>query len=70
VTFDVPHAYEVAQYLISRNIVVDYRVGAGIRIAPHFFTLESEIESAVAEIDSVLKSGEWKKFEQRKSVVT
>jgi hypothetical protein len=32
--------------------------------------MESEIESAVAEIDSVLKSGEWKKFEQRKSVVT
>jgi kynureninase len=70
VTFDVPHAYEVAQHLISRNIVVDYRVGAGIRIAPHFFTMESEIESAVAEIDSVLKSGEWKKFEKRKSVVT
>ena len=70
VTFDVPHGYEVAQYLISRNIVVDYRVGAGIRIAPHFFTADSEIESAIAEIDLALQSGEWKKFGQRKSVVT
>lgn len=70
VTFDVPNGYEVAQYLISRNIIVDYRVGAGIRIAPHFFTMESEIESAIAEIDAVLESGEWKKFAKRSSVVT
>ncbi len=70
VTFDVPHGYEVAQYLISRDIVVDYRVGAGIRIAPHFFTTDSEIESAIGEIDSVLESGDWKNFSKRSSVVT
>lgn len=70
VTFDVPHGFEVAQYLISRNIIVDYRAGAGIRISPHFFTTDSEIESAIGEIDSVLESGEWRKFGQRKSVVT
>jgi kynureninase len=70
VTFDVPHGYEVAQYLISRNIIVDYRAGAGIRIAPHFFTSDGEIDSAIQEIDAVLKSGEWKKFGKRSSVVT
>ncbi len=70
VTFDVPNGYEVAQTLISRNIIVDYRVGAGIRIAPHFFTTDSEIESAIGEIDSVLESGEWKNFAGRQSVVT
>ncbi len=70
VTFDVPNGYEVAQYLISRNIIVDYRVGAGIRVAPHFFTTDSEIECAILEIDAVLKSGEWKKFGKRSSVVT
>lgn len=70
IAFDIPHGYEVTQYLISRNIIVDYRVGAGIRVAPHFFTMDSEIESAINEIDLVLASGEWKKFGQRKSVVT
>lgn len=70
IAFDVPHGYEVSQHLIARNIIVDYRVGAGIRVAPHFFTMDSEIESAIGEIDSVLVSGEWKKFGQRKSVVT
>lgn len=70
VTFDVPNGYEVAQYLISRDIIVDYRVGAGIRIAPHFFTTDSEIENAIGEIDAVLESGEWKKFGKRSSVVT
>lgn len=70
ITVDVPHGYEVAQHLISRNIVVDYRVGGGVRISPHFFNSESEIESAVGEIDEVLASGDWKKFEKRNSVVT
>ena len=70
ITVDVPNGYEVAQHLLSRDIVVDYRVGGGIRISPHFFNSDSEIESAIGEIDSVLASGEWKKFSNRKSVVT
>ena len=36
VAFDVPHAYEVAQSLLDRDILVDFRPGAGIRVAPHF----------------------------------
>ena len=70
VAVDVPHGYEVAQHLLSRNILVDYRVGAGIRIAPHFFTREEEIEEAVSEIDVSLESGSWQKFSEKIAVVT
>jgi kynureninase len=70
VAFDVPHAYEVAQWLLARDIVVDYRPGAGIRIAPHFYTSDEEIERAVGSIDEALASGGWREFAGRHSVVT
>ena len=70
VTVDVPHGYEVTQHLLSRDILVDYRVGAGIRIAPHFFTREEELEAAVHEIDAALESGSWQKFSEKIAVVT
>jgi kynureninase len=70
VAVDVPHAYEVTQHLLSKNILVDYRVGAGIRIAPHFFTREEELDEAVYEIDKSLESGSWRRFSEKIAVVT
>ena len=70
VAVDVPHGYEVTQHLLSRNILVDYRVGAGIRIAPHFFTREDELEEAIHEIDQSLESGNWRRFTEKVAVVT
>ena len=70
VAFDVPHAFEVAQTLLERNILVDFRPGAGIRIAPHFYTRDDELEEAVAAIDEILATGAWSKHAGRSSVVT
>jgi kynureninase len=70
VALNVPHAYEVTQHLLSRNILVDYRVGAGIRIAPHFFTKEEEVEEVVSEIDKALETGSWQRFSEKIAVVT
>jgi kynureninase len=70
VAFDVPHAYEVAQCLLEREILIDFRPGAGIRVAPHFYTRDDELEEAVAAIDEILASGAWSKHEGRSSVVT
>jgi kynureninase len=70
VAFDVPHAYEVAQCLLDRHILVDFRPGAGIRIAPHFYTRDDELEEAVAAIDELLATGAWSKYEGRSTVVT
>ena len=70
VAIDVPHGYEVAQVLLSKDILVDYRVGAGIRIAPHFFTKDEEVEQVVDEIDRSIESGSWQRFTEKIAVVT
>lgn len=70
VAFDVPHAYEVAQALLARDIVVDYRPGAGIRVAPHFYTTDDELERAVAAIDEILATDAWKVHAGEVLVVT
>ena len=70
VAFDVPHAYEVSRYLLERDILVDYRPGAGIRVAPHFYTSDAELELAVSTIDEALSSGEWRRYAGHASVVT
>ena len=70
VAFDVAHGYEVAQYLLARDIVVDYRPNAGIRVAPHFYTSDDELEVAVAAMAEALDSGAWREFEGRRTVVT
>lgn len=70
VAVDVPNAFAVAQDLVAREILVDYRVGAGIRIAPHFFTEDSELDAAFAAIDASLAQGSWKKFAGAAPIVT
>lgn len=70
VAFDVPHAREVAQALLARDVLVDYRPGAGIRVAPHFYSSDEEVESVVESIDEILAKEEWKKYTHEQLVVT
>jgi kynureninase len=72
VAFDVPHGHEVAQFLLSRDIIVDYRVGAGIRVGPHFYTRDEELDACVGAIDECLATDAWKQFADaaRSAVVT
>jgi kynureninase len=53
VIFDVPNGKEVTAELLRRDILVDYRPGAGIRIAPHFYTTDAELELTINEIASI-----------------
>ena len=61
VIFDVPHAGEVVRELASRDVLVDFRPGAGIRIGPHFFNTDDEVEAVVAEIKSILDTRSYEK---------
>ena len=70
VAFDVPHAAEVARALLARDVVIDYRPGAGIRVAPHFYTSDAEVERVVGEIDDILRTDAWRAFEGMRSTVT
>jgi kynureninase len=55
VTIDVPRAKEVSDELVRRRVMVDYRPGAGIRIAPHFYNTSQEIDRAFAEVGSLIE---------------
>jgi kynureninase len=57
VVLDVPAADAVTRELLQREILVDYRPGAGIRLSPHFYTTDDEIRRAVSEIGEILNSG-------------
>lgn len=70
VAIDADHGYEVAQELLARDILVDYRVGAGIRVAPHFFTRDEELEEVVGSISEILETGSWRRFSELAPVVT
>ncbi len=70
VAFDVPNGAEVAQALLARNVVIDYRPGAGVRVAPHFYTSDDEVERVVLEIDQILASGAWRAFATSRPRVT
>lgn len=70
VAFDVPHGAEVAQALLARDVIIDYRPGAGIRVAPHFYTTDEEVERVVTETAAILESGAWKEFTGSRPVVT
>jgi kynureninase len=54
VVVDVPNGDEVTRELSRRNVLVDYRPGAGIRIAPHFYTTDDELDTAIGEIRAIV----------------
>ena len=56
VTVDVPNGYEVTQELLRRDFLLDYRPGAGIRVAPHFYTKDEELEQVMSEIGSIART--------------
>lgn len=61
VTLNPPESYAVSRELLARNIKIDYRANAGIRIAPHFYTTDEEVRQAVTTIAEILEDGSWKR---------
>ena len=49
VVVDVPNGEDVARELGRREVFVDHRPNAGIRIAPHFYTADGELDRVIAE---------------------
>ncbi|HYA94853.1 MAG TPA: aminotransferase class V-fold PLP-dependent enzyme [Terriglobales bacterium] len=56
VSIDMPGSQQVAAELIKRSILVDWRPGAGVRFAPHFYNLDEELELAIGAVDEILAS--------------
>jgi kynureninase len=55
VSIDMPDAQEVCSELLKRDILVDYRPKAGVRMSPHFYTKDEELDTAVAAVEGILK---------------
>ena len=53
IILDIPNGREVTAELGRRQILVDYRPGAGIRIAPHFYTSDEEIDHTIGELVNI-----------------
>ena len=56
VVIDVPDAQAVTEELLRRDFLVDFRPRAGIRISPHFYTKDEELELIVREIKRIVES--------------
>jgi kynureninase len=61
VIVNVPEASAVYAELESREILCDFRPGAGIRIGPHFFSTDDEIRFAIAQIEDILETGAYER---------
>ncbi len=49
VIVDAPGGREICRELIRRGFLVDYRPGAGIRMAPHFYNSDAECDAILEE---------------------
>jgi kynureninase len=54
VSIDMPNSREVSNELLKRDILVDWRPNAGVRLSPHFYTTDQELETAVSAVDEIL----------------
>ena len=50
------HAGAMTKELLRREFIVDYRPGAGIRISPHFYTKDEELELVIEEMKKIAAS--------------
>jgi len=61
ISVDCPHAPEVCRELLTRDILVDYRPKAGVRLSPHFYNREEECDFALEQMDEILRTKAWEK---------
>lgn len=62
VAVNVEHGYEISKVLKDRDFIVDYRPGAGIRISPHFYTKDDELDAAMFEIKKIQETRAFEKY--------
>jgi kynureninase len=57
VTVHVPGFEAVHKVLGERQIICDFRPGAGLRLGPHYYNTDEELESVIGEIGEIVESG-------------
>lgn len=70
VAVDVPNGLAVSKALKAEEIMCDYRPGAGIRLSPHFYTRDDEVDVGIDAIARILESGAWVEHSTERDTVT
>jgi kynureninase len=50
VCVDVPNAERVCQALLAADVLLDFRPDVGLRLAPHFYTREDEVDLVIRRV--------------------
>ena len=50
VSFNIPEAQAIERELLKRNFLVDYRPRAGLRVSPHFYNTDAELDDLLSAI--------------------
>ena len=58
------NAAAITKELMRREFIVDYRPGAGVRISPHFYTKDEELELVIAEMKKIRDTRTYKTSEK------
>jgi kynureninase len=56
VSIDMPDSQEVCSQLLKRDILVDWRPKAGVRMSPHFYNTDQELDAAISAVEEILKN--------------
>jgi kynureninase len=54
VSIDMPDSEPVCRELLKREILVDWRPQAGVRMSPHFYNTDEELETAMTAVEEIL----------------
>jgi kynureninase len=57
VTIHVPDFPAVHRELVEREVICDFRPGAGIRLGPHYYNSDDELRHVVAQIAEIVETG-------------
>jgi kynureninase len=55
VSIDMPDSQEVCGELLKRDVLVDWRPKAGVRMSPHFYNTDEELDRAITVVEEILK---------------
>jgi len=65
VILSIPAGEAVTRELLRREVIVDFRPGAGVRISPHFYTTDEELRHVIGEMRRILDTEAYRVHERR-----
>jgi kynureninase len=64
VTLTVPHGPAFVAALAERDILVDCRPDVGLRLSPHFYNTDEELDACLDAVTELIASRGWERFAQ------